>query len=77
MNRNADGSTSHSAAWSAYLTGDLLGMEAAPYLSSTRERPQPDLRLTLSRHDPAGGLLGPLRARCSRWATWACRCWPT
>jgi len=44
---------------------------------STRERPQPDLRLTLSRHDPAGGLLGPLRARCSRWATWACRCWPT
>lgn len=43
--------------------GDLLGMEAAMYLSSTRENPRPDVRLTLSRHDPDASLLGPLRAR--------------
>jgi hypothetical protein len=50
--------------YSAYLSADLLGMEAALYLrhggggaASGRAA-----RLTLARHDPAGLLLGPLQA---------------
>lgn len=51
------------SAYSAYLTGDLLNMEAAMYLSSTRVEPDPKVRLTLARHDPDAGLLGPAHAR--------------
>jgi hypothetical protein len=51
------------ASYTAYLTGDLLGMQAALYASSTRRQPQPEVRLTLGRHDPDAGLLGPLHAR--------------
>ena len=50
------------AAYTAYLTADLLGMEAALYASRNRHDPSSGLRLTLGRHDPEAGLLGPLRA---------------
>ena len=55
---------SSSGSYTAYLTGDLVGMEAAAYLS-VRES-DADLRLTLGRSDPSGRLLGPLRARSYR-----------
>jgi len=61
--RDASGKTTTSAAYSAFITGDLLGMEAALFVTSTKDKPQPEARLTLSRHDPDAELLGPLRAR--------------
>ena len=51
------------AAYTAYLTTDLLGMEAALYASRNRQDPSAGLRLTLGRNDPDAGLLGPLHAR--------------
>lgn len=54
------------ADYAAYLTADLFGMEAALYAShGNRQRHDParGLRLTLGRHDPDAGLLGPLHAR--------------
>ncbi|MDB5745838.1 MAG: hypothetical protein JWP72_686 [Massilia sp.] len=51
------------ASWTAYLTTDLLGMEAALYASRNRHNPSSGMRLTLGRNDPDGGLLGPLGAR--------------
>ncbi|MBQ5949396.1 carboxypeptidase-like regulatory domain-containing protein [Massilia sp. ST3] len=51
------------AAYAAYLTTDLAGMEAALYASRNRHDPDAGLRLTLGRHDPDAGLLGPLQAR--------------
>jgi len=61
--KGGDGNRHTNAAYTAYLTGDLLGMESALYFSSTKENPSPDVRFTLGRHDPDAGLLGPLRAR--------------
>ncbi len=58
-----DGSRQTSANYTAYLTGDLLGMESALFVSSSTQNPSPDVRFTLARHDPDAGLLGPLRAR--------------
>jgi hypothetical protein len=58
-----DGQGASSASYSAYLTGDLLGMEAALYLASSKDKPSPDARFTLARHDPDAGLLGPMKAR--------------
>jgi uncharacterized protein YggU (UPF0235/DUF167 family) len=52
------------AAYTAYLTADLLGTEAALFASrSARDEAGGTLRLTLGRRDPDAGLLGPLRAR--------------
>ena len=61
--RTGNGSRQTSANYTAYLTGDLLGMESALFVSSTQQDPSPDVRFTLARHDPDAGLLGPLRAR--------------
>lgn len=58
-----NGSRQGSANYTAYLTGDLLGMESALFVSSSKQNPSPDVRFTLARHDPDAGLLGPLRAR--------------
>ena len=58
-----EGSRRRSAAYTAYLTADVLGMEGAGYISSTRDQSSPVARLTLGRNDPDAGLLGPLRAR--------------
>jgi hypothetical protein len=53
--------------YTAYLTGDLLGMQAALYANAGRGSGSAgsgqDLRLTLGRNDPDAGLLGPLHAR--------------
>ena len=61
--QTGNGSRQTSANYTAYLTGDLLGMESALFVSSTKQDPSPDVRFTLARHDPDAGLLGPLRAR--------------
>lgn len=61
--RRGDDGAQVNAAYTAYVTGDLLGMESSLFVSSSRQKPTPDLRLTLGRHDPDAGLLGPLRAR--------------
>lgn len=50
-------------AYSAFLTGDLLGMEGSLYLSTDKNTDKLDYRLTLSRNDPDAELLGPLHAR--------------
>ena len=57
------GSRRNTATYTAYLTADVLGMEGAAYVSSSRDQPAPDWRMTLGRNDPGAGLLGPLRAR--------------
>ncbi len=56
-------STTNNWDYSAYLTGDLLGMEGALYLSASKPKDKLDYRLTLSRNDPDAQLLGPLHAR--------------
>jgi hypothetical protein len=61
--RRGNGSNQVNAGYTGYLTGDLLGMEASLYVTSTRQNRSPDARLTLGRHDPDAGLLGPLHAR--------------
>ncbi|MDB5838049.1 MAG: hypothetical protein JWQ23_1 [Herminiimonas sp.] len=61
--RHGNGSAQVNAAYTAYLTGDLLGMESSLFVSSSKRNPSPDLRFTLGRHDPDAGLLGPLHAR--------------
>lgn len=53
----------YKTAYAAYITTDLLGMEAAAYLSASRDKPVPEVRLALARHDPDGQLLGPMGAR--------------
>jgi hypothetical protein len=50
------------ARYTAYATGDLLGLQAALYVNSGSATAD-DVRLTLGRHDPYARLLGPLRAR--------------
>jgi hypothetical protein len=49
--------------YTAYVTGDLLGMQAALYANAGRRSTGQDVRLTLGRNDPDAGLLGPLHAR--------------
>ncbi|MDQ1922523.1 hypothetical protein [Massilia pseudoviolaceinigra] len=49
--------------YTAYLTADLAGMEAALYLNAGKAAGGATGRLTLARNDPDAGLLGPLRAR--------------
>lgn len=61
--RTGGGSRQTSANYTAFLTGDLLGMESALFVRSNRQNPSPDVRFTLGRHDPDAGMLGPLRAR--------------
>ncbi len=61
--RGSGGDITVDAAYSGFLTGDLLGMEAAAYLAISRQQPKPEVRITLGRHDPEAGLLGPLQAR--------------
>lgn len=53
----------YKTAYAAYITTDMLGMEAAAYVTASRDKPLPELRMTLARHDPDGQMLGPLHAR--------------
>lgn len=61
--QRADGMTQSSSRYTTFLTGDLLGMESAMFLTGTDRDPAPDFRLTLGRNDPEARLLGPLHAR--------------
>lgn len=57
------GSHQTSVNYSAFVAGDFAGAEGTLYLTSSRDKPTPDVRFTLGRHDPDAGLLGPLGAR--------------
>ncbi len=68
--RDSTGKTTTDMTYSAFITSDLLGMEASMFVTGLQNNagPQfaqtnPEARLTLSRHDPNAHLLGPLRAR--------------
>lgn len=61
--QSAGGKVQVNAAYSGFMTGDLLGMEAAVHLSVSKRDSSPEARITLARHDPEAGLLGPLEAR--------------
>lgn len=61
--QRGNGPAQGSSRYTAFLTGDLLGMESATFLTGTDQKPAPDLRVTLGRNDPEAGLLGPLHAR--------------
>ena len=68
--RDSTGKTTTDMAYSAFMTGDLLGMEASMYVTGIQSstgtqssQTSPEARLTLSRNDPDANLLGPLRAR--------------
>jgi hypothetical protein len=63
VRRGNDGDQEVNAGYTAYLTGDVLGMESSLFVTSTRRNRSPDVRFTLGRHDPDAGLLGPLHAR--------------
>jgi hypothetical protein len=52
-----------SAAYTAYLTGDLMGVEAELYVNRNLRDKATDLRWSLGRNDPDANLLGPLHAR--------------
>ena len=60
--RSNAGAHQYQGAYTAYMTGDLLWMEGQAYVTRTSAQTVPDLRMTLSRHDPDGGLLGALHA---------------
>ena len=61
--RRAPQHNSSSTSYTAYLSGDLLGAEAALYLNTGQHARAPAARVTFGRHDPDGGLLGILHAR--------------
>jgi hypothetical protein len=61
--RSAGGRRRTDTSYAAYLTADLLGMEAALYANRNSLAPSSGLRLTLGRNDPDANLLGPLHAR--------------
>lgn len=64
--RRKEGKTQTDARYTAFLTGDLLGMESSLYFSRRKQDSTHDVRATLGRHDPGGNLLGPLHARSLR-----------
>lgn len=57
------GVTSSSFAYTTYATGELFKMESSLYLSGSQQNLVDVGRLTLSRSDPSGRLLGNLNAR--------------
>jgi hypothetical protein len=65
------GSHDVQSTYTLYATGDVLGFEGSAYVATNHRstlpgastEPQPDVRLTLARHDPDAALLGPLHAR--------------
>jgi hypothetical protein len=58
-----EGGASRQAAYTAYLTADLLGLEAQLFASRAWPQGFTDTRWSLGRSDPDAGLLGPLQAR--------------
>lgn len=68
VRRAGDGGQS-SAAYTAYLTGDLLGLEAELYANRRLSDKATDLRWSLGRNDPDANLLGPLHARTAMFGS--------
>lgn len=64
--RQRQDSSQTDSSYTAFITGDLLGMEAALFFSQGTGDESADMRATLARHDPGGQLLGPLHARSLR-----------
>ena len=64
--RRSQGAEAKALSYTGYLTGDLLGAEAALYLNTGTRQQGPAARLVLGRRDPDGALLGPLRARTAQ-----------
>lgn len=58
-----DGRTSASARQTTFVTGDLLGLESALFISGSERNPGSDFRATFGRNDPSAQLLGPAHAR--------------
>ena len=71
VGRDSAGKITNSVTYNAFITGDLLGMEASLFIAQAQNQGSPgggqgsnsQARLTLSRNDPEANLLGPLRAR--------------
>ncbi|WLI90870.1 hypothetical protein Q4S45_07065 [Massilia sp. R2A-15] len=61
--RHGGAASQTSATYTAYLTGDLAGLEAELYANRNLREGATDLRWSLGRNDPDARLLGPLRAR--------------
>jgi len=61
INKRGDDTTTV-ASYSSVFSGDLLGMEATAFATISKDDLKPDARITLSRFNPEGGLLGPLDA---------------
>ncbi|MDQ3288524.1 MAG: carboxypeptidase-like regulatory domain-containing protein [Pseudomonadota bacterium] len=61
--RSGSGESDLGTRYTAFATGDLLGMEGALYVNAADGLKSADVRLRLGRRDPDAGLLGPLRAR--------------
>ncbi|MBW3549829.1 MAG: carboxypeptidase-like regulatory domain-containing protein [Proteobacteria bacterium] len=61
--RGGNGRNSLDSRYTAYATGDVLGMQGALYVSAASGGDAADARFTLGRQDPDAELLGLLRAR--------------
>jgi hypothetical protein len=61
--RHAGAAGGNAAAYTAYLTADLIGLEAQLFLNRNWPDRATDLRWSLGRNDPDANLLGPLHAR--------------
>jgi hypothetical protein len=61
--RYADGARRNAAVYTAYLTADLMGLEAQLYVNRNWPDAVTGRRWSLGRNDPDANLLGPLHAR--------------
>lgn len=61
INKRGDGASTI-ATYSGTFSGDLFGMEATAFATVSKDDLKPDARITLSRFNPEGGLLGPIDA---------------
>lgn len=61
--KTGNGGSETAASYTAFLTGDFLGLESSLYVSRRTVPSVSELRYTLGRHDLEGRLLGPMRAR--------------
>lgn len=66
-----DGQRFTTSRYSAYLTGDFLGLESTVYLAADTEISDPEIRAILGRHDPDGHLLGPMNARSYQFGSFS------
>lgn len=58
----ANGARTTDASATTFMKGDLLGLQAAAYVSASSQGERRQSRFTVGRADPQGALLGPLNA---------------